>query len=127
MSLRRQHLVGAECIRDLLIENSILKNGYVESTDVSFLIKQDNSSSNNNNVNNSNSNNHREIIADCVTAGSINLILQAALPVLEFSSNNNNISTTTICVKGSSTFLTPPLDFKYIYLPMQMNLVYNLK
>mgnify|MGYP002022187481 CR=1 FL=1 len=35
--LRRQHLVGAECIRDLLIENSILKNGDVESTDVSFL------------------------------------------------------------------------------------------
>ena len=116
--LRRQHLVGAECIRDLLIENSILKNGYVESTDVSFLIKQDNSSSNN-----SNSNNHREIIADCVTAGSINLILQAALPVLEFSSNNNNISTTTICVKGGTTVpFSPPLDFyKYIYLPILQN------
>ena len=121
--LRRQHLVGAECIRDLLIENSILKNGYVESTDVSFLIKQDNSSSNNNNVNDSNCNNHREIIADCVTAGSINLILQAALPVLEFSSNNNNISTTTICVKGGSTVpFSPPLDFyKYIYLPILQN------
>jgi len=106
--LRNQHFIASKLICDI-IENGNIENGFVGSTDVKFLHSNNNICRNNNK--------RREIVADCKT-GSITLILQAALPILEFC----NIPTKITINGGTTVSFSPPINFyKYVYMPILKN------
>jgi len=104
--LAAQHLEGLLLIKQL--SNGILENGYIGSTNITFIPSLSSSLL------------LDKYIANPNTAGSITLMIQISLPAITLSSNRNNNNKIILELHGGTNVSTSPsIDhFNHILLPL---------